>query len=420
MEIQNSSEILFNMLETNPIAPPDNFNDFVVGSIQRSQVKAIRLVDDLYDGKAVSQFKLVLGKNGNGKTLLFNMIKRHASEKNVSKKTQTEVEEAINVLFSHISAIGGEHLNIGSQIVENLQRSIFERAEITYHLIAYKMIEKFIHNYHPPFWLWIPGFFLKATLKRIIGDFKNEIGDFLNSVESGLFAGDVGAESVKPIVERFNEKLQKALARTTARKQFEAYAHGTELTDTLLKQFSSGGRVRPVLEILASLRNDLTNAGALHDPYKSVRVVVDIAQKVSCKLVIILIDDCNDEQIIDKLLPLVQSTANFQHSTKVLILASMVDDFWKEVKRRRNIDKGAQQRLEYSGIIEVKSPEKDEIANLLERLVNLYNAAYIKKGNLVKLSADDRSRIINECPISSFRSAIQYLTRSVKEKAKTI
>src|SRR4051794_11904400 len=62
-----------------PIPPEEDFDRFVVGSaLPEARNKILRLVQDISgDGRSrsTSQVIVVTGKNGNGKTLLNNMVK---------------------------------------------------------------------------------------------------------------------------------------------------------------------------------------------------------------------------------------------------------------------------------------------------------------------------------------------------------
>jgi len=146
----NKARDLFLTLATSPIAPDHEFPLFVVGDRLDESFNRLKILcGELVEAKQPSRFQLVVGENGNGKTLLANRVKQFLSEENDATK---EVESGssprrFDVLYSHISALGQPSSQTSLEIAANLRRSQSEEPEITYSLLAAEIAKNFAAQY---------------------------------------------------------------------------------------------------------------------------------------------------------------------------------------------------------------------------------------------------------------------------------
>jgi hypothetical protein len=115
---------LFVALETSPIAPDDEFDRFIVGDrLDESFIKLKLSISDMIVGKHPARFQLIVGDNGNGKTLLANRVKRFLSDENETGGQITSEVRRFDVLYSHISALGKASSQTSLEIASNLRRT---------------------------------------------------------------------------------------------------------------------------------------------------------------------------------------------------------------------------------------------------------------------------------------------------------
>src|SRR5919108_4069605 len=127
---------LYEYLNSQPSAPNAHFDRFVVGniSIQRAYLSAS--LNSMLEGTKPSHLQLILGPNGNGKTLLNNTLMFEASKKNLTRVESGNVEASFRVMFSHISLSDANPNSIGIKLAQNLKRSIYEPSMLTYSTMA--------------------------------------------------------------------------------------------------------------------------------------------------------------------------------------------------------------------------------------------------------------------------------------------
>ena len=205
---------LYEYLINQPSAPAAYFDRFVVGNIPIQRAYLSASLNSMLDGTKPSHLQLILGPNGNGKTLLNNTLMFEASNKNLVRTATGNVEANFNVLFSHISLSDANPNSIGIKLAQGLKRSIYEPSRLTYSAMAVKIIKDFVINYDPPFYTriatWLPQYLLKRDLKIY--------EDQLN----GLLIDD----EVEPIIlasEKAHQKLRDYLKVASIRASFEEY-----------------------------------------------------------------------------------------------------------------------------------------------------------------------------------------------------
>jgi len=405
---------LFLSLESNPVAPDDDFDRFVVGSHFNDSFIKLRVVtSEMIKGKQPSRFQLVVGENGNGKTLLANRLTRFLSDENETRgpKVSGQSERKFDVLYSHISALGKASSQTSLEIVTNLRRSDIEEPELTYSLIAAKIAGDFAMQYQPPI-LWR---FLKL-LGRGTADFFT--GGFYGKLEEAL--RDKSAQQIRSALEGVNERFQKSLNNTHYRKKFEEFIGDLvafePFVNTYFNQSSGAGINRLRANFLAAVNG----APSLAQPEQAIAQIIELGKRINTKAVVIIIDDCNQLGFVEQLLPLINDLSKFT-TTKVFLMVNMVQSVAEEIVRSSG-DQSVPQRLFYNDPIRLLGPSRKEVDALYDNLRVLYNEAFSESKAPVPESPVVREKTVNEWSDavvngrinSNYRDAVRLLIQRLK------
>ena len=121
---------LYEYLINQPSAPAAYFDRFVVGNIPIQRAYLSASLNSMLDGTKPSHLQLILGPNGNGKTLLNHTLMFEASNKNLVRTAMGDVEANFNVLFSHISLSDANPNSIGIKFSSGLKTLNLRAVEV--------------------------------------------------------------------------------------------------------------------------------------------------------------------------------------------------------------------------------------------------------------------------------------------------
>ncbi|HXQ33642.1 MAG TPA: hypothetical protein VN843_06435, partial [Anaerolineales bacterium] len=200
---------LYEYLNSQPSAPNAHFDRFVVGniSIQRAYLSAS--LNSMLNGTKPSHLQLILGPNGNGKTLLNNTLMYEASNKNLTRTDSGNVEAKFTVLFSHITLNDANQNSIGIRLAQSLRRSIYEPSKLTYSAIAAKIIEDFVTNHELPIQVRLAAWWPRYLLNKGLADYKEQMNKLLTEDET---------ETVVSALEKTFLRLQKSVTAASIRE----------------------------------------------------------------------------------------------------------------------------------------------------------------------------------------------------------
>lgn len=412
---------LFLTLETNAVAPDDDFDRFVVGTLLNdSFVLLQRLVVAMINSNQPSRFQLIVGENGNGKTLLANKLKRFLSDENETQQpvASTGLARKFDVLYSHISALGKASSQTSLEIVTNLRRSELEEPEITYSLIAVQIARDFAAQYQPPFlWRLLKLFMRSAADIASLGIY--------GKLEEAL--RDKSAAQIRLALDGVSEQFQKTLNNNHYREKFEEFIGELVAFEPFVKTYfhQSGGV--GVHRLRANFLEAVNRTSSLAQPRQVVEQIGQLSRRVSAHVVVIIIDDCNQIGFVEQLLPLINDLSKFT-DPRIFLIVNMVQSVSDQIERGVG-DRSAPQRLFYNEAIRLSGPSQKEVNDLYGRLLTLYNEAFSeertsipnlqtsRKGAakvVVKAWSDSiKSNTID----SNYRAAIRFLIQQLKTRA---
>src|SRR5437764_15416317 len=118
------SSFLHKQLQLQPSAPESDFDKFIVGQLPTARVQLLSSLRSLISCTEPSRLQLILGPNGNGKTLLNNVLKKEATKQNLKVGEGSEPRLVFNVLFSRITLNTVRQSQLGIELAKGLQRSL--------------------------------------------------------------------------------------------------------------------------------------------------------------------------------------------------------------------------------------------------------------------------------------------------------
>jgi hypothetical protein len=407
---------LFLALETSPIAPNDEFQRFVVGQLlEDSFIRLKIIITDMLSGKQPSRFQLIVGQNGNGKTLLSNRVKRFLSDENETPGplTQPRVLRGFDLLYADISALSQASSQTSLEIVTSLRRSQFEDPEITYSLLAVQIVREFAAQYQPPF-LW--------RLVRLVG----RAGlDILSQGVYGKFEEalrDKSAEGVRRALDDLTEKFQKGLTKKHYRQAFETFIGDLIGFEPFVKTYFDRDRGIGVHRLRMNFLGEVNRTPSLQQPKEVVEQLGRLTKRAGCRVIVVIIDDCNQLGFIDQLLPLIGDLSRFS-DPRVFLIVNMVESTAEKIRAITG-DRSGPQRLFYNEPIRLAGPTPQEVEALYGRLKVLYNEAFsgevpgIPDDNALRAGAVSgwagavRAQTIE----ANYRSAIGFLIAKLREQ----
>lgn len=400
---------LYEYLINQPSAPAAYFDRFVVGNIPIQRAYLSASLNSMLDGTKPSHLQLILGPNGNGKTLLNNTLMFEASNKNLVRTATGSVEANFNVLFSHISLSDANPNSIGIKLAQGLKRSIYEPSRLTYSAMAVKIIKDFVVNYDPPFYTriatWLPQYLLKRDLKTY--------EDQLN----GLLIDD----EVEPIIlasEKAHQKLRDYLKVASIRSSFEEYLKSREINSFMRNYLGNQNENLSVQELNRALFTELSSSQGTAQPLDVIRALSSIVRDVGCKVLILSIDDFNLKQPPTILLPMIEKLSEFENP-KIFFVVSAISAVWEKAIADED-DLSIRQKIhQFGNPIMVTPPSEDDIHTLSDKMISLMNADLAGEGKSIVINAEQTQELRRNCPKSSYRDAIKFLIDNLKEYIET-
>lgn len=395
---------LYEYLNSQPSAPNAHFDRFVVGniSIQRAYLSAS--LNSMLNGTKPSHLQLILGPNGNGKTLLNNTLMYEASNKNLSRNESGDVEAKFTVLFSHITLNDANQNSIGIRLAQSLKRSIDEPARLTYSLIAAKIIEDFVTNHELPFQVRLAGWWPLNSLSRDLRTYREQINSLLSEED---------VDSVVSALEKTFLKLQRSVNSASMHESFEEYLRIHEINPFMRNFLQNSSDSLSVSELNRALFTDLSSFQGTAQPLDVIKAVSSMARSVGCKLLILAVDDFNIKQPPTALLPIVEKLSEFTNP-KILFVVTAVQAVWEKAIADED-DLSIRQKIhQFGNPIMVAPPSEKDMDALFDKIVSLMNGDLAREGKSIIMTPEEAQTLRSYCPRSSYRDAIKYLIDNLR------
>lgn len=396
---------LYEYLINQPSAPAASFDRFVVGNIPIQRAYLSASLNSMLDGTKPSHLQLILGPNGNGKTLLNNTLMFDASNKNLIRTESGKVEANFRVLFSHISLSDANANSIGIKLARGLKRSIYEPSRLTYSAIAAKIIEDFVINYEPPFHVRIATWPSRFFLKKALETYEAQLNSLL---------ADEGVEPFTLALEKAYQKLHSYLTTPSLHASFEEYLRSHEINSFLRNYFESRDESLSIQEQNHALLTDLSSYQGTAQPLDVINTLSSIVRDVGCEVLVLSIDDFNLKRPPTVLLPIVEKLSEFEHP-KILFVISAISAVWEKAIADED-DLSIRQKIhEFGNPIIVTPPSEDDIHTLFHKMLSLMDVELAGEGKSIVITAEQAQLLLRNCPRSSYRDAIKFLIDNLKE-----
>jgi hypothetical protein len=378
----------------------------MVGPLRRLRKEFTLLIEAMLDGSEPSQCRFILGPNGNGKTLLNNMIMAYATRRNREFDDDGHIKaRSFTVLFARTTLNERAPEQVGIEFAQMLTRSLDEPPHLTYSSMAAKIVSDFEQSKSPPLLARVLPVF-KYSLKRIAGDY-DQLFDIFTETER---------EAITSQADRAFGAVQKAIAKRSSRKAFEQYAEKHKINDFLKRHYLNQRQPLSIAKLNKSLLDDLTTKTGVANPLETVRAIISIARDVGTKLLILIIDDFNLEEPPRVLLPLFDRLNEFKQP-KLLLVVSGVAAIWDTYAERMPLDRSFMQKLGLFGNRRnVLPPTEDDVRNLADSLIGLINDEEEDDGREINITTGKQRELCRMCPRDSFRAAMKYLIDNLEEE----
>lgn len=278
---------LVQKLRDQPTAPTEGFDRFLVGVAQGHRLALVQQLHSIVEG-APSSLRVILGPNGNGKTLLNNALQLEAS--NINLRTKNE-KHTHSVLFARVSVETlGPASAVGLQIAQNLRRSIWEPPKSTYSSIAATLVDRFATQYQLPLPWKVATMLPRYALNRLLREYKEAVGKLASEEKLPEDVPDLVEKSIKAS----DEVIRYAIASWRMRRALRLYLREYQLGGFFDKYISKAretnfSQAEINRDILQALGREGGNVGLL----QSLQAIAEISADIDCKCLLILVDDCN-------------------------------------------------------------------------------------------------------------------------------
>lgn len=390
---------LHNILrEGNP--PVWGFRHFVVGSLSKQSPRIIGEIEDIDQYGSASKTFLILGRNGNGKTLLSQLILEKITKLNdlsvrenlksqplQPNEIQRRVQEIINndngdqqindirYLCSTISVKQVEtDLGVTRLIAQSLSRSVYEEPAQTFRAIILRITKKILDNYQPNFLEKFLRFGIvagKVLISNIIQIKDDELKEISEIIATGSDEAQTGLNELKRIIDK---KTTKFFQNQAVRDKLAALSADFYFND-YLEQFVFGQ---------ASIYDDKNITGQkIFDSFKKemrlknlsardeLKAVHELAQHAGCKVLVIILDECSPEKDPTSWLTNIIDTVATFENPKVLMLIMGVNEVWNRYDLSNQPDQSLFSRLYIDALdipIKIQEPTEEDIRELWTKL----------------------------------------------------
>lgn len=401
---------LYKRLQRQANAPSDFPSDLIVGPLRDSRAKLFDLFESVYNGKEPSQLQVVLGPNGNGKTLLCKLLEKVATDKNLRIVDDRIEKMGFEVLFSHVTLnpLDPEFLNTGAlslELAKNLRRSLNESPETTYSTLAVEIINRAVNEYEIHWgWKLVPWISKKFINRLTLG----YLSELENLIKSGV------SSQVTQSLDTAYSNLQSKLRRRLAKKSITAYAEKNQLGSFLRPFIESSSSKLTIGKLNEELYEYLRQSQALSLPVDTIKALASLTKDVGAKVLLLVIDDCNTREAFRFLLSVADRLDEFK-KPRLFIVANAVEEKWNECMAMEKLDRSVEHKLQiYGKPIGVIPPSIDEISQLYDRLESLMNDEIRNEGKFIKSSSKQKNQAINLCKDKSFRVATMNIINSLE------
>jgi hypothetical protein len=396
---------LSKLLEEQASAPTFGFDRFIVGSPARHRAELMTLLRGMIDADSPSTLRVILGPNGNGKTLILNSIREAASLGNLKGE-----RAGFDVLFSRISIGDRSVSDLGLCLANELSRSTREPAETTFTLISAQILKNFTAHYRPPLYQRIIPGLARAMLhkaQKVYDDYAKAIVDLdeKDPVEIGL--------------DRIEDEISKALTKRGMRNAFRRYADEHEMGSVLTRfLLLRGERALSQKALSEALRDELVTRKRGFHPKEAIHAIAAIAREVNCRVLLLMIDDCNSISGQDYVLQIAESLGEFD-KPKLFLLTSGLESKWQERVRRDGDDQSFKQKVYIFGEpLRVDLPTDDELRELADNLVALVNSELNMQGQHVSWNQAEKDLALKQCSGQAYRVATLHLLREIRKNIR--
>jgi len=397
---------LYKRLQRHPSPPNSEFERFVVGSLLEIGTRLSNQLREIVRSEEPSGVKLILGPNGNGKTLLNNMLKKTATEINIQNIDENNLPPSFTVLYSRVTLNELGPTLLGIELAKNLQRSYFEPPDITYSSIATRIIKTFAEEYKPPFHVRLAATLPKYLLKKAIRKYEEALNGLITTDE---------ADPITELLDMAYLRIQKRLSRNTINKAFLRFSKQIKLSGFLRHFWDiKEGWLLTIRELNKYLYDDLGLNQSTGQPLDTIRAMAAIARNVDCKAIILMLDDFNLKEPPNVILPIADSLSEFENP-RIFLIISAVEEIWRKFATADPHDLSVKQKIEIFGDpITLEPPTKHEIQMLFDKLSSLMANELRSREKWIQLNESSREEIIRRCPITSFREATKFIIDSLE------
>lgn len=402
---------LCDTLFTRPIPPDFGFSNFVVGDhLTAAHAAVTKRISHLSEKTAPSQVLVVTADNGNGKTLLANMIKDHlGGENEIRGQANTDVGCRFNYFFSHVKLHSADNSHIGYSLFQPLQFHLKWDSSYTYSLIAIRLFREFLSSYRHPWYVWLTNplkWFVKAAVKTCDALLGGMLSDVLTEAGGELF-------------DRANKAAQDFLAQEHTKDKFREFCNARKVGAIIADNYASGGAYTPPNRFNEKLFHTLENAQVLASAYDAIAEMREILSSVEAKVLVIIMDDANDLQILQNIARFIDGLDDLDRTEgpnkpRVLLLLNMVKSTYDAIATSDNPDKSLKHRILYNPPIVLPPPTAADIAALTDRIATLMNISDAGATRSRQVTAEERATIAQSCPRTSYREAIGHISESIR------
>jgi hypothetical protein len=392
-----------------PAAPEHSFDSFVVGhALNTARRGILDKIDQLANGTAPSQILVVTAENGNGKTLLQNMLKEELGRRNEIRDHSDAVGCRFDYFFSHVKTDGIKSEEIGYHLLQALQFHPKWPSTYTYSLISLRLFQQFLQtSYQLPWYV------------RLALPIKWIMKGGLNTLDKGLggMLSDILGEAAGEAFEAVNKRAQLYLSNQHIQMQFRNYCDNTRIGSILVDHYSRMKKYLPPDKFNKSIFDALNSAHMLDSAADAITAMRDLISTVGAKVLVVMVDDANDDALLKNFVGLINRLDALDRdgtAPKVLLMLSMLSSRYDDVMRSTDDDKSLRQRLGYNGRVVLPSPTAEDIASLIARLEYLSSKDAPVTSASASLSAPDKASIVEECKNRPYRYAMRCIGRHLR------
>ena len=398
---------LYEALAVQPSAPDEGFSWFVVGDdIAKGNYVVHSKIVTIARHEAPSQMLMVTGTNGNGKTLLNNMIKEHLSTLNENHSSSGDrIGCKFDYFFTHVKVHGLEASRMGADIVSHLQVHNSIEPTLTYSLISLKVFQNFLQTYKLPFYV-----------KCVTNPFKWGIkaaASLLDRFVGGMISDFIG-EATGDAFDEVNKTVQDRLAVRHTAARFREYCQGKMLGTILADSYSKNNTYTSAVQFNRSVFDAFARAQILNNVNDAIRATRDIIGAVSAKVLVVLVDDANDEMLLENFAGFIDGLDELdrtagRNNPRVLLILNMVKFTYDSILHTDKLDKSLQQRLCYNEPVFLPGPSQNNLRLLVEKLVNLRNGDPSKTP--ITITDQKKQEIAENCKRDSYRESTSCILK---------